>query len=453
MREFRGTVIALVLFLALGAFFLFREKTEVNPEPKQIFSFEKHEVIGATITRPGKEEIRLVEKEGKWWINGTKWQANLTMVNRIRHQLHDLKARAKVSTEGNNFELYGLGKDAIRVELSLRSGDTITFLAGDPNPTGVSYYIRPLPGDTVYTVKKSALDYYSAPLDSFRNQHFVSMDTQSVQSFQVWNEQGEFQFQRLDEHRWELLAPKMRVSTDIMRTMIGRAIALKASRFIDPVEQNQDYGLSNPVLRIAFTLETGTSIEFRVGNKTEEQHNSYFQLEGDPVVYVAKNGLLDEFDIQPEELRNREVMDVREAEIQQIFFKNIEKNTALEISLVSDTWRWENEKPISGSTPDRVLSSVANLRAMEFTTPDKLGQPIGEVRLVTKEGEERILRLGASAPEKDIGDAQTITRRYAQVFRPDEAAELSEPPETIIIDEYVLRLMHELEKEWERSQE
>ena len=52
--------------------------------------------------------------------------------------------------------------------------------------------------------------------------------------------------------------------------MIGRAIALKATKFVDLVEQNQDYGLSNPVLRLQFNLEDGTNIRIRVGAEAKE---------------------------------------------------------------------------------------------------------------------------------------------------------------------------------------
>lgn len=450
MKEFRGTLIALGLFLGLGAFFFFRDDNGKQAgDEKQIFSFEKHEVISATISRPDGEVITLIEKDGKWWIEGTNWQANLTMVNRIRHQLHDLEARAKVSTDDDNFELYGLGKEAIRVELSLNSGKKIAFLAGDPNPTGVSYYIRPLPGDTVYTVKKSALDYYSAPFDEFRNQHFVTMDSKEVSSFQVWNEKGEYKFQRLDEHRWKLVDPEMRVSKDTMRTMIGRAIALKAASFIDLVEQNQDYGLSNPVLRLKFNLEDGKSIFVRVGSKAEENGFSYFQLEGDPVVYIAKHGLLEEFDITPEEVRNREVLDVQEVEIKEVSLKNLDQKKETKINLVGDAWLWENGQPVSGSTPDRVLSSLTHLKAMSFTTEDKLGNIIGEVRLQTKEDQERILLIGSSAPKKNVGDNQEIPQRYAQVIR---LTKDREEKETVIIDEYAWSLVQELIQEWEKSQ-
>lgn len=451
MKELRGTLIALVLFLLLGAFFFFRAEKNSEGEQKQIFSFEKHEVVAATISRPDGEVIKLVEREGKWWIDQTKFPANLTMVNRIRHQLHDLEARAKVTTKGDNYELYGLGEGAIRVQLELNGGEKIEFLAGDPNPTGVSYYIRPLPGETVYTVKKSALDYYSAPFDEFRNQHFVSMDTKGVKAFQVDSERGVFRFQRLDERRWELLDPKMRVSKDTMRTMIGRAIALKANRFIDLIEQNQDYGLSNPVLQLQFELESGKKIMLRVGDKAEEDQFSYFQLEGDPVIYVSKNGILGEFEVDPEDLRNLEIMDVHETEVQEISLSFVKENKKIGIYLAGDSWRWENEQPISGSTPDRVSSGLCNLKAMEFTTEDQIGSIIGEVRLKTKDGQERILRVGSPAPSKIVGEEQVIPRRYAQAIR-IRNDDFEQEQDNIVIDEYIWSLMKDLSQEWEKKQ-
>ena len=450
MKEFRGTLIALLVFLGLGAFFFLREeKGNQDETEKQIFSFEKHEVSSATIYRPDGEIIKLIEKDGKWWIEGTDWQANLTMVNRIRHQLHNLEARAKVTREKDDLDLYGLGKKAIRVELMLNSGKKIEFLAGDPNPTGVSYYIRPLPGDTVYTVKKSALDYYSAPFDEFRNQHFVTMDTKSVQSFQMWNTQGEFHFERIDEYRWKLREPEMRVSKDSMRTMIGRAIALKATRFVDLVEQNQDYGLSNPVLQLQFNLEDGTNIHIRVGSEAKEKGFAYFQVGDDPVIYVAKNGLLEEFDVSPEELRNREVLDVLETEVRSLSIKDIEEGKEVRISLEGDAWLWSNGQPISGSTPDRVLTSLSSLKAMEFSTAENLGQVVGEVRLITKEEEERVLLIGSAAPNKKVGKDQEIPQRYAQAIRIHNDRE---EQETLIMDEYAWSVLQDLIQEWEKTQ-
>ena len=54
---------------------------------------------------------------------------------------------------------------------------------------------------------------------------------------------------------------------------------------------------------------------------------------------------------------------------------------------------------------------------MEFSTAENLGQVVGEVRLITKEEEERVLLVGAFAPNKKVGDNQEIPQRYSQAIR------------------------------------
>jgi hypothetical protein len=347
--------------------------------------------------------------------------------------------------EDNNPELYGLGEKAIRVELSLNSGKEIAFLAGDPNPTGVSYYIQPLPEKAIYTVKKSALDYYSAPFDQFRAQHFIDMETNAVISFQVWKNEQDFKFQRLDQHRWTLDAPEMRVSKDAMRKMIGRVIALKASAYVDENEQTEDYGLENPVLRLRFDLENNSSIQLRVGNQTPDSNFSYFQLEGDSLIYVAKNGMLEEFDIKPIELRNREILDLQDLDIKEVLVTLKEKTTVQAgIVLIGEQWRWENEAVVSGSTPARLVAALGNLKAVEFLDENKLGTIRAEVRIGVGVEERRLL-IGESAPMKVLGDDQKIPQRYVQVLY--EGVE-----ENAIVDDYVWSVVQDLVEELKKSE-
>ena len=442
MKEFRGTLIALVLFLAVGAFLSRTPEKEAGDE-KQIFSFEKHEVSAAKITRPDGEVIEMIERDGKWWLEGTEREANITMVNRIRHQLHDLEARSKVTMEDRNPELYGLGQKAIRVELRLNSGKEIAFLAGDPNPTGVSYYIQPLPEKTIYTVKKSALDYYSAPFDQFRAQHFITMDTNAVRSFQVWKNEQHFQFQHMDEERWALTSPEMRVSKDAMRKMIGRVIALKASDYVDEEEQTGDYGLENPVLRLHIDLENDSSITLRVGNQTPDDNFSYFQLEGDSLIYVAKNGMLEEFDIKPTELRNRAILDLQNSEITAVSVILKERAEQAGIVLIGEQWSWENEAVVSGSTPTRLVTALGGLKAVEFLDENKLGTIRAEVTIGVG-AEERKLLIGDPAPMKVLGEDQKIPQRYVQVLYGDVE-------ENAIVDDYVWSVVQDLVKEWKKS--
>ena len=182
MKTYRSSLVAgvLLLFTWLGVRFFEPEVEkpfEDSMEPA-LFRFEKQEVIRIEIERPDGG-IVLVETDEGWILEGTEFEASRSMVNRVKHQLHDLDARATVLDDAQEPALYGLGPEAIRVRVHMREGEPIAFLAGDPNPSSVSYYIQPLPGNLVYTVKKSAVDYYAFTLDEFRERRFAPLPERS----------------------------------------------------------------------------------------------------------------------------------------------------------------------------------------------------------------------------------------------------------------------------------
>ena len=177
MKTFRGTLIAAILLAvaAIVAYFILPEDDVAQVvEAAPLFRFEKPELVRVEIVRSEDTLVLAEQDDGSWIVEGPQWPANRSMVNRVKHQIHDLNARATVIESPEAPELYGLGQNAIRVDLTLRDGRNLSFLAGDPNPSNVSYYIQPQPGDRVFTVKKSALDYYSMQPVDFRERKFTT---------------------------------------------------------------------------------------------------------------------------------------------------------------------------------------------------------------------------------------------------------------------------------------
>src|SRR5688572_7368202 len=121
MKAFRGTLLALVALLALvGAWWMVRPKDLTPAEKKAllkeaekpIFVFEKANLVKVEVTRP-EGTIVLAERADGWWIEGEEFRASRSMVNRVKHQLHDLVARATVVEGDADDALYGLGNSTI----------------------------------------------------------------------------------------------------------------------------------------------------------------------------------------------------------------------------------------------------------------------------------------------------------------------------------------------------
>jgi hypothetical protein len=168
-------------------------------------------------------------------------------------------------------------------------------------------------------------------------------------------------------------------------------------------------------------------------------------LEGDSLIYVAKNGMLEEFDIKPIELRNREILDLQDLDIKEVLVTLKEKTTVQAgIVLIGEQWRWENEAVVSGSTPARLVAALGNLKAVEFLDENKLGTIRAEVRIGVGVEERRLL-IGESAPMKVLGEDQKIPQRYVQVL-------YEGVKENAIVDDYVWSVVQDLVEELKKSE-
>jgi hypothetical protein len=440
MKAFRGTLLAGLLLALVVALVGWLRPSVLTGEPEghpQLFRFEKHALVRIDVKRAAGDDIALVETDGGWVIEATGDQAGRSMVNRVKHQIHDLTARATVVADAESAELYGLGANAIRVLLTLRDGETISFKAGDPNPTGVSYYIQPDGDDTIYTVKKSALDYYSLGLDDFRERRFVSFDSKDVTRLTAKLDLPEakhtLDIEKVGDRLWEMRSPmEMAASDDQVRRFLGRVSALKARTFL--VDQGADlseFGLDHPRADIEVRFGAREPLRLRVGkdanadNRYEEL--AYVQVDGDDTIYVARRGLLETFAQDPSELRNRRVVRMKGTDVvalDAVLTVGPEDDLSGEggVRYAAEHWVWKDGVPVSGSTPKRVARRLAELEVAEFIDEDPsslkgygLGSPRARVVLTDAAGNTRVVRIGKPGEPRVDGEGHERVRRYATV--------------------------------------
>lgn len=467
MKAFRGTLIAAGLLAAVGAAYLVlapdtAATVETGP---RLFEFEKHELTRVSVKRPDGTTVVLVETDGKWTIEGTDFVAGRSMVNRVKHQLHDLTARATVVDDPEMAELYGLGDNAIEVELTLRGGREIRFRAGDPNPSSVSYYIQPLPGDTVYTVKKSAVDYYSLSLDEFRERRFAGFDSKDVTRYTARigldGAPESLDIEKVGERAWEMQAPrKMAASDDRVRRLLGRVSALKARDFIELGEGTPDlaqYGLDSPRVDLTITFASREPLHLLVGDNAESDNKleelAYMMFSGDDTIYVARRGMLDEYTADIDEYRNRRVVRMAAADVVAVDAElRPRPDNDLEgshgVRLRVGDWLWKDGVPVPGSTPERVARQVAELEVEEFISEGAsnsdygLEEPVARVVLTNEEAEERVVRIGALGEPRTDAEGRETARRYASI---------EGDPAVYLVDERVLRVVDDLIREGNRK--
>ncbi|HJN76182.1 MAG TPA: DUF4340 domain-containing protein [Myxococcota bacterium] len=439
MKTFRGTLLAALVLIAVIIFVVFVEKPpeQVGEDAdRAIYVFEKQDLVKAHVLRPDGSEITLSETDTGWVIEETGFRASKSMVNRVKHQLHDLTARAQVVEDTKEPALYGLGpSQRVHVTLTMRDGANIEFYGGDPNPSAVSYYIQPLPGETIYTVKKSAVDYYSLDFDDFRERRFAGFNSKDADLIEADLPGGRrLKLQRTGEKRWVMLEPsEMAVSLDKARSLLGRVGALKATDFVvDDPDDLADYGLEPPRARITIAFGTREPMTLLVGTRLIDDSDppvAYMMLEGDGTVYTAKDQMLEDFLVDTERLREARVVELDEDDVVQVVgtLLRSDDDDALvgeEVTLrkVGDVWQWWDGSPVPGSTPRRLASRVTSLEAEEFVDDDPrslapygLDAPTARIAASDDVGNTKVVLIGDAGPERTDFEDRQVRRLYVML--------------------------------------
>jgi len=429
VKAFRGTLIAAAILLVVGLivwiFDIGRpppEQTVVENQP--LFRFEKQEMTRVEIVRPTDTLVLSEKEDGEWLVEGPGWEANKSMVNRVKHQIHDLDARASVVENPKASELYGLGKNAVQVHLTLRDGRKIDFLAGDPNPSNVSYYVQPVPGDKIYTVKKSSMDYYAMKPEEFRERKFASLDSNDADKLDATLPGGKvLSFQRVDADNWVMKAPlQYRADRESVRRLLGRVTALKARDFVeDHPADLAKYGLDRPKAEIRVEFASREPIDLLIGGAAapdegpgEVRTYAYMMMKSGFTVYTARDDLLEDFVADPHDMRLKRFMrmkvgDVTDAVVNLSAHGDEDLEGQVTFLYRADKWLWEDGTPVPGSTPSRVANRAAEVEADTIVADNvsdaaKWGfdKPILTIQLTDRTGASRTLLIGKEAePDMD----------------------------------------------------
>lgn len=440
IHRFRGTLLALAALIALlGVAALIELRPASVPDravPDPIFRFEKEDLVGFVIERPG-ERLAIRNEGGTWTVEGRPWRPNRSMIRRVAHQLHDLDARADVVADTSDPRRYGFGEDATRVEVSLADRRKLGFEVGDPNPTSVSWYMRVTsdgdPNGRIYVVKKSAMDLWRLDAEAFREDRIATFDADEAVRIVATVDGRTVDVERTGEGRYRQRAPvDQPASRDAVRTMLGRISGMRAMGYVaDHPTDLARWQLDPPLHRIVVTLDSGETISLRLGAGVPgaDPPQRWALLEEDDAVYAIKDGLLDSFRLSDDALRDRELVGRHEWDLETLGVQRGGESVALRRT--SDGWRWPDDQAVPGSTPKRVAGRAAELRAVTFPAGPpaldpvwatvELGFPDGattRIDLGARSETEQLARVdGGSVAEVDASLAEAIEDLFREYTR------------------------------------
>lgn len=448
MWRFRRTMLALALLGVVAVVAVVSERGGEPPDavtPDRVFAFDREDLVAFSIEhRPDGTDLAFRRVDGEWTTIGQAWRPSASMVRRAAHQLHDLTARADVvEAEEAEPSRYGLGPDALRVTIELADGRELAFAVGDPNPTSVSWYMRPLPDGKVYVVKKAAMDFWRAPVEAFREDRVAAFDADDARRLVAVVDGRALEIERDGEDAYRMVRPVAQpAARDEVRRMLGAVSSVRAVTFVQDGHASlaPAWGLEPPEHTIEVWTSAASPVTVHLGATAPSAPGGpdplrYAWIGGDDdEVVLIRDGLLDPFRLPLDDYRDRELVPSLHAwEVGAV--EATMGGETLVLARSGEEFRWPDGALATGATPRRLTERAADLRAIAFfddgVPPAGLSfglePPWATVALRSGDGEEHRIELGGAfpvevtvpAPDAEAGTPapapRTVDHRFARV--------------------------------------
>jgi Domain of unknown function (DUF4340) len=365
------TIIVLSALAALlgGGYYLFdvrggAEREQARLAERRVVSFDPARVREITIEKPGERIV--VRRDGSRWgiLNPAAEGADEAVVEGL---LDFIRRLEKVrSLDGiSDLRAVGLETPAVRLILGLDSGETLTLALGGPNPVRTGVYAAVEGAPLVFLAPaRLATELGKTPyLDQLRDKTILPVEIERVRRVEIARHATRVAVVRLGERQWEVERPFRAPGDDgIIRDLLWKIGSSRAHEVIRAPGPPSAYGLDRPHARLTIVDDRGGSRTLAVAQAPDAAHVLYARVEGVPVVHVTDTQLLADLAIEPQVLRNRQLLVYDQRDVERITIRYPRQTLVLDRA--GDGWRVT--APLEGeaarSTVDNILEVLVNLR-------------------------------------------------------------------------------------------
>jgi Domain of unknown function (DUF4340) len=253
-------------------------------------------------------------------------------------------------------EAFGLRHPHIRLTLALRDGQMLTLALADPNPAATGVYAR-LEGVPAIFLAPAELTNelaWTPYAEQVRDRTVLAIDPERVRGLAIDRADAHIAVTRIAQHRWRVERPFAGPGDDgIIRDLLWKLGATR-SRAVARARGAGAHGLDRPHARVTIETDGERPRTLAVVLDEASGRQLYARVEGRDEIHVVDAQLLSDLTIDPEALRDRQllVLDRREAERITIRYPD----AALVLERGVDGWRVTT--PVQG---DAVPAVVENL--------------------------------------------------------------------------------------------
>ncbi len=346
--KWRNLGIVAALFLALGAYVYFYEvkgekkREDAQERAKRLFQFEEKDIASLTI-RTADQEVLLQKDKDTWrLVKPVVAKADKYAADGLASDVISAKIDRTLEEPRPDWKRYGLEPAAAKLLIGLNGGKTQELELGQKDFSESSVFAR-LPGQNkVLVIPASLLNDATKKLLDFRDKTVLEFQKDQTKEVSIAVKGKLYDFEKNGDS-WTIRKPfQARGDRSEIDSILSDLEFARVEEFVQPpVEDLKSYGLNTPEARVDLILgENRAKKTLLVGKKVD---NLYFAKdESRDAVFKIKEDLFKKLDVDPTKIRDKKVVRIERADVNQITVKLPDKEFAFKKG--SDD-KWKVEKP------------------------------------------------------------------------------------------------------------
>jgi hypothetical protein len=361
---------------------------------KSLFGLSTFEVEGLSVRGPDRT-LDAQRTEGQWHLlEPIKALADNAKMEGVIADLASLQvadgAKGYVAEDVRDLAAYGLDHPQLTITLTPTKGKPQIVVIGKnvPGKTDRAYARRADQDDVVLVDTRTLRDLATKP-NSLRSQRIADLDLEKIDYLEI-NEGPLVHALALQRGGWREIKPSVGEADDLaVRTLLAKLNDAQTSEFRDPTKV-KNTGLDHPtwIIKVWQGALTGSArtndeppavpkgepvLSLRLGRRVADAKIIYAQLEGDPVVLVLLDNLLEALPRGPLAFRDRRILAQSPHQIDRFSVRREGRTFAVEAKgLPNDYQHWRMTQPVEAPADAesimRIVALLSGLRAESLVT-------------------------------------------------------------------------------------
>jgi len=368
----RRLAVAAGVLAAVGGAAYWANKQPVKEDKKEgadtvapkLVDLRGEDIQRVDLKRRDAEETTL-ERSGKEWriVAPKALKADQDAASTLAVSFAPLSAERMVEEKASDLQQYGLTTPAIDVTVTGKGGKTQEVLIGDNTPTNSGFFAKLANDPRVFILSsftKTSLDKVAKDLQDKR---LLTFDPEKLSRVELAVKGQNIEFGKNAQSDWQILKPKpMRADGSQVEGLVQK---LKDAR-MDQVPSDEDlkkaaaaFATATPVAIAKVTDAAGTQ-QMDVRKKGDEYYARTSAVEG---VYKIAKDVGTAFDKNPDDFRNRKVLDLGFNDPDRVEVKNGDKTYSF--TKAADKWISVG-KTMDTVSVQNLIDKVRDLSALKY---------------------------------------------------------------------------------------